>query len=63
LNTRTRLLDALRALANSNARLSFRTAFLFLAKYVPGLGARRDKELAKAFDEAAKNLTDNDKAP
>jgi hypothetical protein len=54
--TRNRLLDALKAITRARPKISFRTAFLFLARFVPGIGPRRDKELAQAFRDAAKAL-------
>ena len=54
--TRTRLIEALKALKKARPKVSFRTAFLFLSRFVPGIGPRRDKELAQAFREAAKAL-------
>lgn len=50
--TRKRLIEALKAIAKARPRIDFRTAFVFLRRYVPGTGPRRDKELDRAFRQA-----------
>jgi hypothetical protein len=57
MSTRRSLLDALSAIANARSRVTFKTGFAFLARYMSGTGKAKDKELAKAFKAAAEAMS------
>jgi hypothetical protein len=51
------LLEALRAIASARPRIGFKTAFAFMARYVPRCA--KDKELAKAFEASNDAMVDD----
>jgi hypothetical protein len=53
------LLEALRAIASARPRIDFKTAFAFMARYIPRCS--KDKELAKAFEAANDAMVDDSK--
>jgi hypothetical protein len=49
MKARKRLIEALDAIARTDSKVPFRTAFLFLGAYVPGAGRGHDSDLSRAF--------------
>jgi hypothetical protein len=58
MSTRSRLLEALKAIARAPYLISFKTGFEFLARYLAGTGKNKDAELAKAFKDAGKAMSE-----